>query len=436
MDDPLSVKERIAALRRLPPEERRFFCLFWSFWLTLAVFPAGYAVRDIMPVVCLVFLIRCYCGNPHVGVWRRLDARPLFYCLWSMMLLGVLFSENSVSSLQHVGKNLNMGIILPFIAMECVREEKDLRRLVWACVAACFWQGLDGVWQACTGKDFILGYARNAGRLTGSLGDYSVGNYIALAMIPAFGLWSVLRRGLPPVSAAFMWATALWPAFFLLVGAASRSGALAVAAALTIRLLTTDAKPYRKYAIPAAALLPLLLLLQGRAQLDAVTEDGRWSLWKLAWNVFLEHPWFGAGAGQYNTAFRALDLVPAKDLITISHPHNIFLDMLYAHGLVGFALGTVFLAGFLWWGYKRIRPRLREESAGKGESIYWRLTLWFWIGFAAWPINGIFGHDFYRTWWMGLAMCHLGIMIGAVVNGRGESATVPAPLQHRPSSVP
>jgi O-antigen ligase len=421
----MTVKEHIAALRRLPPEERRFFCLFWSFWLTLAVYPAGYAARDVMPVVSFVFLILYYRGNPHAGVWRRLDARPLFYCLWAMMLMGVLFSENIFSSLRHVGKNLNMGIILPFIAMECVREEKDLRRLVWACAAACFWQGLDGVWQACTGKDFILGNARNAGRLTGSLGDYSVGNYIALAVIPAFGLWSVLRRGLPPVSAAFMWTAAFWPAFFLLVGAASRSGALAVAAALALRLLQADAKPYRRCALLFPAVLAVILLLQGRAHLDAVTEDGRWSLWKLAWNVFLEHPWFGAGAGQYNAAFRALDLAPGKDLITISHPHNIFLDMLYAHGVVGFAFGMVFLSGFLLWGYKRIRPRLSEESAGKGTGIYWRLTVWFWIGFAAWPINGIFGHDFYRSWWMGLAMSLLGIMIGAVVNGRGKTDPPP-----------
>jgi hypothetical protein len=410
------VKERIAALRRLPPGERWFFCLFWSFWLTLAVFPAGYAVRDVMPVLCFVFLM-LYRRDGYAGVWRRLDARPLFYCLWLMMVIGVLFSEDVVSSLRHVGKNINMGIILPFIAMECVREEKDLRRLVWACAAACFWQGLDGVWQSCTGRDFILGYARNAGRLTGSLGDYSVGNYIALAMIPAFGLWSILRRALPPASAAFMWTGALWPAFFLLIGAASRSGALAVTAAFALRLLLSDGRLLRKCALLSLAVLPIMLLLQGRAQVEAVLDDGRWSLWKLGWDVFLQHPWFGAGAGQYNAAFRALDLVPGKDLITISHPHNMFLDMLYAHGLAGFTAGMVFLLGFLRWGCKRILPRLRAETAGGGGSIYWRLTVWFWIGFAAWPVNGIFGHDFYRTWWMGLAMCHLGIMIGAVVNG-------------------
>ena len=37
--------------------------------------------------------------------------------------------------------------------------------------------------------------------------------------------------------------------------------------------------------------------------------------------------------------------------------------------------------------------------------------------FGGWLVNGIFGHDFYRIWWLGIAMSHLGVMIGAVVNG-------------------
>ena len=160
---------------------------------------------------------------------RRLDARSLVYCLWLMVGIGVCFSTDPLSSLLHAGTGINKGFILPFIAMECVRGEKDLRRLVWACVLACFWQGLDGVWQVFTGRDFIMGYELNAGRLTGSLGDYTVGNYIALALIPAFGLWFILRRGLDAVSSVFLCLTVFWPAFFLLLGAASRSGALAVA---------------------------------------------------------------------------------------------------------------------------------------------------------------------------------------------------------------
>jgi len=422
----LQAREKLLAFLRNPSGEQWGRCLFWSFWLSLASFPIGYGAREVLPPVCFVFLLLYYRVNWRQSVLCRLDVRFLFYCLWGMICIGVFFSEDVWTSLLHAGTGINKGFILPFIAMECVRDEKDLRRLVWACVLACFWEGLDGVHQALTGSDFILGYTRNAGRLTGSLGDYSVGNYIALALIPAFSLWFILRRAFAPAASALLWVAALWPAFFLLVGSASRSGALAVAVSFGLWVVLRGGKSRWKIGVCAlAGLLLSVLLFQGRLGLSAVEGDGRWSLWHLAWHVFTQHPWLGSGAGTYNEAFRALGLTPAHDEITISHPHNLYLDMLYAHGIVGFVLGMAFLLGFLWWGYRRIRPRLLAERAGNSPSVYWRLTAWFWLGVFGWLVNGIFGHDFYRIWWLALAMSHLGIMIGAVVNG---TATEPEAL--------
>ena len=412
------------AFRQSPPAERWFSCLFWSFWITLATFPMGYALRDIMPLVCLLFLGLYYRHNWQKSVLRRLEAWPLFVCLGVMVVIGVVFSSNVGSSLLHAASGLNKGFILPFIAMECVRNKADLRRLAWAAILAVFWQGLDGVWQALTGKDFIMGYPTSSGRLTGSFDTYEVGNYIALALIPAFSLWCILRQSLSRLPSLLLCAATLWPAFFLLAGAGSRSGALAIAAAFGLWFLLASSSNRWKSLLFAVVPLLLILLSQGRARMDAVVDDGRWSLWKLGWRVFLEHPWFGSGAGQYNTAFRSLGLAPEKDLITISHPHNLYLDMLYAHGLIGFIFGMIFLLGFCWWGYQRIRPRLLAERASGKTGIYWHVTAWFWIGFVAWLCNGIFGHDFYRTWWLALAMAHMGVMIGAVVNGpKGDEAT-------------
>lgn len=166
-----SVLESWSAMRRERPGEFWFACLFWSFWFSLASFPIGYGMREVMPVLSFIFLLLYYRHEWHNSVLRRLDARRLFYCLWLMVGIGVCFSTDPLASLLHAGTGVNKGFILPFIAMECVRDEKDLRRLVWACALACFWQGLDGIWQAATGRDFIMGYTRNAGRLTGSLGD-------------------------------------------------------------------------------------------------------------------------------------------------------------------------------------------------------------------------------------------------------------------------
>lgn len=407
-------------LHRKKPGEFWFGCLFWSFWISLATFPIGYGMREVMPLLCLCFLIPYYRHEWHNSVWRRLSMRPLFYCLWAMIFIGVACSEDILDSLLHAGTGINKGFILPIIGMECVRCERDLRRLVWASVTACFWQGVDGVWQALTGHDFIMGYPLHAGRLTGSIGDYDVGNYIALALIPSFAFWHILRRQLTALPTAFLCLAVFLPAFFLLQGASARSGILALAGSLFLwGVLRNKGFNWRLLFWPVPVFVIFACWQPQRLSLEAFLGDGRWSLWELGWRVFLEHPWLGAGAGQYNTAFRALGLAPEKDLITISHPHDLYLDILYAHGLVGFCLGMVFLLGFTWWGYRHIRPAVlaESESSRKESSIYWRMTAWFWLGYVGWLINGIFGHHFYYIWWLALAMSHMGVMIGAVVNG-------------------
>jgi O-antigen ligase len=414
--------EPLARRYREDPGEFFHEGLFWAFWLSLASFPIGYGMREVMPVVCLLFQIGYYKHAWHRSVLSRFTAWPLFFCLWGMILIGIVFSNDPYRSLLHAGTGINKAYILPFIAMECVRDLKDLRRLVMACVVACFWEGLDGVWQTVTGKDFIMGYSPRATRLTGSIGDYSVGNYIAMAMIPAFGLWFVLRRRLSWGLTLFCWITALWPAFFLLIGARARSGVLAVAVALGIwaTLLQWKRLPKAIVLLPLVTVIFLGLFYLAKPEALApatVADDSRWNLWDIGWKVFSEHPWFGSGAGQYNPTFRAMGLIPTKDDITISHPHNLYLDMLYAHGIVGFTLGMTFLLGMIMWGWRRIAPHIAIEGGDPNAREYWLLATCFWIAFVCWLVNGIFGHDFYRIWWLALSMSHLGVMIGAVVNG-------------------
>ena len=402
-------------------------CLFWSFWTGIVLFPSGYGFREVSPLVCALFLALYYRLGWKNSTLARLRPRPLFWCAALMTLIGILFSGNVWQSFLHAGMGVNKGYILPFIAMECVRDERDLRRLVTACGLACFWEGLDGLWQAFSGVDFIMGYAPREGRLSGSFADYAVGNYIALAMLPVFGCWFLLRRRWSVAISAALFAALLLPPAFLLVGSGTRSGVLAVASSAAFWMLLRGGLRWRYPLIAAAIFGAFALLRQGRLSPGAIGADGRWSLWSLGWNVFLEHPWFGAGAGQYNAAFRALGLVPERDVITISHPHNLYLDILCAHGAVGFLLGMIFLFGFLFWGWARLRPQLVRELEEGGPSCYWRMTAWFWIAYAAWFVNGIFGHDFYRIWWLALSMTHMGIMIGAVVNAPAAPSATATP---------
>lgn len=412
----------------LPAAERWHTGLFWLFWAYTVIFASGFAVRDIFPVLCFVALVGYYRHNWHGSTLRRFPARRLFLYFFAAALWGVAASQDVGSSLVHVGRNLNKAFILPFIAMECVRDAKDLRRLIWALVLACAWQGLDGVWQAVAGRDFIHGMPLVAGRLTGSFDDYGIGNFIALTLIPATGGWFLLREKHGRAASLALLIPLLGPALYLLYFSYTRNGYLTVAAAVVLWGYIA-AKQVRNWWKPPligmGALLSVAALMPQRLGLEVVLRDGRWELWRFAWAVFQEFPLAGAGFGQYNAAFRALGFIPTRDAVTISHPHDIYLQLLCESGLVGFTLAMIFLLGMLRWGWRRIRgPLLAElDAARRGAAgCHWRLTALLWCGWGAYLASGVFGHDFFRDWWQALVMTHLGIMIGSVVNAPPNKA--------------
>lgn len=408
--------------------------LFWTFWISLATFPIGYGAREVIPVIALIFLMGYYKYAWTDSTLARLPIRWIFILPMLMSVIGIVFSTDVWASLLHVGRGVNKGFVLPFIAMECVRTEKDLRWLVWASVIACFWQGLDGIWQSCTGYDFIFGYPKHSGRLTGSLGDYPIGNYIAMAMVPALGLWHILRSKISRLASSCICVVLLGPALFLLNGAGTRSGLLSLSVAVVLWLLLQSDKISCKSICSALVVCSLLFAtfwaaqhssdsMSSRLGMETVSKDGRWGYWQTAGEIIATYPVFGAGAGRFQDTFEHLRVAPKHDAVNATHPHNLYLDILYAHGFVGFGLGMAFLFGILAWSFPHIRRNMRMSRPAGSEKIFWSLALCFWLGFLSWLVNGIFGHDFYRMWYLALAMSYAGIILGAVVNGKHNSIT-------------
>ena len=103
--------------------------LFWTFWFHMAFFAVGYGFREVMPILSLICLVMYYRYSWKESVLRTLPVKPLFASLWVMMFIGVAFSIDPWESFLEVGSSFNKGLILPFIAMECVKSLKDLKRL-------------------------------------------------------------------------------------------------------------------------------------------------------------------------------------------------------------------------------------------------------------------------------------------------------------------
>ena len=51
------VMERIRRRHDADPGEFWHACLFWTFWVSLALFPIGYGWREVTPPLCLFYRI-------------------------------------------------------------------------------------------------------------------------------------------------------------------------------------------------------------------------------------------------------------------------------------------------------------------------------------------------------------------------------------------
>ncbi len=391
------------------------------FLCSIVTFPLGRFFQVSLPIFCFLLLLWLYLIDWKNCVLHRLPVKKFFLLFFACIGLQLVLSEWFALSLRTMSPNFYRGYLLPFIGMECIRNERDLRRLVWACAGTALYEGLDGIWQFVTGYDLIQHTAILRGRLTGSLGTYRVGNYMGMLCLPALGIW-------------FLWQTEriIWkflltllclsPAFFLWIGAQARIGYLALVGGLYIVccFVLFRKAGWKVFLLPVAAVVLLLFFGPERVSFERILADGRIPIWTTAWKTFLASPFLGWGGGTFAPAYLDQGLIIQEG--QMQHPHNIYLQLLVDGGIVGFLGVACFLAVMTLWPFRRIRQAVRLEQQS-GKSVYWRLTALFWAGWLGFLIVGFAGHDFYRTWWVSTGFTMLGIVLGACVNGAERDGT-------------
>jgi O-antigen ligase len=406
--------------------------LFVLFCLSIVLFPFGQAFRVLPPLLCLPVLVLLYSKDWPNRTLPRLPVRWLFAGFFACIAFEVLASHWLALSWHTVRPNLLRGFLLPFVAIECVRNERDLRFLTGSFALAAAITGLCGVWQFAVGTDPFTGTAPYGGftfepgalaslrdfRLTGPLSTYRVGNYLALIGLPACGLF-LLWPDKPVIRhravRLILTLCVLGPAVFLWIGAQARSGYLAAIGGLYATWVLF-ARPRLRIAL-LPPLIGLLLIAFGpeRISLAHALADERRAIWHTAWQCFLAHPWFGTGAGTYPEACAALGITQLSTGNPVPpHPHNIYLQWLVDGGLSGFTVLFLCAAVLTVWSARTIRRGLRADP---DRTMFWRLTAFFWAGWFGYLINGIAAHGFYRTWWIATSFSLLGILLGACARG-------------------
>jgi hypothetical protein len=98
----------------------------------------------------------------------------------------------------------------------------------------------------------------------------------------------------------------------------------------------------------------------------------RFQYWRSSWQLVLDHPWFGAGPGNFQSMYERYREATATE--QIAEPHNLWIETLAAGGFVALGLllaGTACCAITVW-------TRDRSEDAADGDSC--RVERWVWFG--------------------------------------------------------
>jgi len=416
--------------------------LFWFFALGIVLFPFGQFFRVLLPILCLVPLAVLYVKDWQGRNLRHLPVRWLWVVFFAVIALEIVGSAWVDVSWKSVRPNVFRGFVLVFAGMECIRGERELRRLVGVFALVCLVEGLSGVWQFATGADLLKGTKPMAYktdtpfapgtfeslmgyRLTGSMSTYRVGNFMALMLLPACGLFALWpEKGISrrAVWRAILTACLLAPGLFLWLGSHTRAGYMALAGGLYLTWML-QARPSRWFAVPPLIVAALVVLGPERISLARTLADERMHIWALAWDCFLHHPVLGTGASTFAEAAGTLGVtvLPTGHMVP-PHPHNMYLQWLVDGGLVGFAGKCVWAFGMAVWCGRRIWQALhRPLPWDAAHATYWRLTAFFWAGWMGYLINGLAAHDFYRTWWVSAAFSVLGVLLGACAFGNRQA---------------
>lgn len=395
------------------PQERIHEALVAIFCCYMLLFAFGRIFIQVGQIASLLLLSAYYAKGMHNTNLSRFKGKKFFIVFFLYLVLNVLLSEWPDKSYRAITGNIWKSFVIPFIAIELVRSERDLRKLMLAFAGAAFLQGLDGIWQYHTGYDIIHQTHIFGHRLTGSMKTPRVGNYMAIIIPAAFGLILFLKQKKIKLS-SILSTLLLSPALFLLLNSHTRSGYIGLAIAFfSIWLFIWPPFKLYKIIIPVCFVSIVLLFGPSRISIDVLLQDPRWEIWSFSLKIFENFPIFGTGLKTFAPARDLLGLKHVIALSEIPHPHNIYLQFLVDGGIVGFSACIFFLFGLLFFVIKKIKPNLKVEIQEKSTSYYWRYTTFFLGGYIAYLGTGISAHDFFRPWWLTIGMTMLGIVIGA-----------------------
>jgi len=189
-------------------------------------------------------------------------------------------------------------------------------------------------------------------------GAITYGRYYGLSIIAGLHNYFAYRTVDSPKRFFYIIAVPVIVVFLFLTGTRGALVSLAFASSLYILFFAPVKNSTRILFILGAILASVIVILTNPSLLRyrilffsaaSVSIRMRLIIWKEALQLFLEHPFFGVGTGGFS--------VHLPQYFSGWYPHNIILEILSEHGIVGFIIFSL----FLWAVGKSLRFIFRES---------------------------------------------------------------------------
>jgi O-antigen ligase len=364
------------------------------------LFPLGIAFREIGSVWVCVSLLAYYALDYRGSNLARYPLRWLYFAFMALILVKTFHTIHFSLSWYALSHNIYKGPLLFLGALEFVRSGRDAKILAGLMAGMSFYFGLLHL-----PDTLFLGHV--AMKRFGNLMSLVLPMLLAgPVLLKRFGVWRWPATILAALPGTIYWATAQ-----------ARSGWLGLAAAAAafawIRLGTR-----RTAALFAVLAVFVIALSPPRMTYEAIASDARWEIWGVALEIFKEHPLAGTGVNTFEPGYESIgeSFDPDRFDLPVPHPHNVYLQFLYETGLIGTAIFLAFLFGQLVFAVRIIRRKATRFPDP------WLAAACFWCSGVGYAVTALSAHNFFRSWWLGMAMLVLGAAQGAAVLLRHEPA--------------
>ncbi len=383
--------------------------------------PLGHAPREIGSIAAVSGVLIYYILDFPSSNLHQFRYKWLLFIFIAFLGFKVLHSVDICRSWEVFSRSYK-GLFLFFPAIEFIRSKKDLKILVILFAIMGCYEGLDGIYQFVTGKDFIRGTSVSS-RLTGSMNTPRVGNLTSLVIPIACGMYFILKNKWRTCKAIGTAIILLSPLVFLFIGSQTRSAYVGIFLAITGTLILVKGISWKYILVVILCIFIVGTFGPHRVSFKKVKNGARiQKIWPLAWKSFQKNPLLGGGIHSYKPVAQTTQMGKAleqKGEYIHPHPHNIYLQLAAEAGIIGFALALAFFGTYLFWSAKRIRMGLKDPT----YRDHFILATCFWASYLGYLGTAFSAHNFFRAWWLGTAMIILGMVIGSCLTQKSSQGT-------------